>query len=1385
MENSNESKSLNEKDSLYLLSFMDTSDRLDILLLEIRHLQQSIIDSLHAPTLYLPLRFEEKLIFGGWVTQENWDKRDVATIASRSIVRYPEPIEASRTYYRSNERSNNKDICGDAFTDDLLLQDDRTKDEYIEKWQEVRRNLCKRIGEIWAGDLWARGERRNYYALCELQLLKQQIFKDKVSLYKNAKRANILCLISAKRKLKRPAFMILKRGVLYRVERYISILRTHQQSFGKSLDFGLLRYPRPSIERRREIGIFNDFLANRTRDIQHDMLHLLCSAIGKKSSVMNKHNIPNVMHGWSQFSKVRSTQLYDDVARDACDHKGDTYQDVSYIDTSIWSPDRPDLQPLVAREVAKTIIRSHLENLNEKYLSDSNDNLAKLVVDLSKTMVDNLAGVKGLEPILDNHNELLRFIVQDLLATSIKGSAYVYALYLDIIGEGLEDQLHSQKGIRLDIAYDLTSGVSSYNEHYLWYFRLQLVSAWLQYILVDKSTNLDEIVFNGVEQISDRLLSFLDENTPHVRIAVGRSWQRLCKKLKLNLANSHFLSEVKKWRLNRLTDTWNDENCEGQSGKKEYHRAIMPLDIRVQNYLFRQIIHQKRQYNKIDTQVGYKLLSGIKDSELTGTVKDEYGLSSEWLGIPHIEQKDKEKEESHYLHPRYFFRYLYDIPYQAALLRSMDLLKGEKWRKEVDYWESFTKQMHEDIVLGRDIFSFGLEFYTWRRDSPKDRLLTCINLLTFCLPSFIRTNSINRNGEAHELKVKLVNFCQDVSKQLIEWLYAEELSINDLHDNNTLKLKNIEHSIHQIMLFIENNNHKKVQKKNTGQKGGCLKNNAYVHEFGAVHFMATFSGMKTKNAKNIRRLEQLCGYKLKALLNILNNIWSAHDELKRLTNRDDEQLRGSSISHIIDSILQLGNLRNYLQIRDEKFYKKPDESSDASLSSEHYFYELLLKAFGDSDTWYKKDERDDEKITWAMPKELQPVMVSRLSATSYYEVASSLEVKKEPVDKNKHPQNAFSLYEVLAKKEGGWVANVDTNHPYAKTIYTNTIGRYDFIGFTPVHLPCKCSIASFKKEQVDKMWEERFVSHFSRREVALPLKIYGNTVKLSDQTKNHCDFFTEDYKILTILSISLQRRAMRLNLVFRLLHAVRLLQENKEDHFAQSSAERHLQEMIKAANKEGKDDKQEGKTPLVIKALLTDGWGDLVLVFMYEKADKLDNKNVLIKQGAFLEHFFELQNSLYEDFMVDRTEMIYTPACFDAIMYYNSQCIDQSEKCTAYRFYILIRFQEDRKMERLIENFSKAIEKKSSKKPSWMKDIKVFDMPGMFDCRIYFRVNYKKFVEDNCDEPFYMQLLNWLEEVDKNDSEWFWYRNLLSVVDKFETGIERLNSREGHYETSL
>lgn len=1383
-------------DKMYLLSFIDTSDRLDILLLEIRHLQQSIIDSLHVPTLLLPLRYEEEIIFGEWqaALESETSLPDIATVASRGILRYPAPGECTRSYYKTDQL-----ICGEDEANGYGTEEKESPEfessALGQKRKGMRRQLHDRIGQVWIEDLWSRSERRNYHALRALQILKQQIFKDKVCLYRYGKSANLLDLQEDKieRHLSKPAFMIAKRGIMKRVGRYIAILRTHQQSFGKSLDFGLQRYPRPSIERRREIGIFNDFLSNRSRDIQHDMLHLVnhLTEDRKKKEQPKENNgreISMLFHGWSQFTSVKNTQLYDDVARYSEDFQHNDYQDVSYVDTSIWSPDRPDLQPLIAREVARSILKSRLEGLSDTYLSNRSNDLTQLMVQLSRIIVDECEDNKQLQVLHETSRKLVYTLAMDLLAASVKGASYLYALYLELIAEGLENQLRSQTGIRLEIAFDLNSGVGAYYKDFMWYFRLRLTAHWVKNLLqarkqedVEKNVappgnlEMNNTLIEGVDNVCEDILTFLDENTPKMRKSVGHHWQSIVEKMMEVIGESSMLEEAKQWRLKRADDSLcekvNEGEVEYEKGEKKYHRSTMLLDVRVQNYLVRLLVAQKKQEYK---PLYYMDLSGFTYKGQLEKFAYYYGFPGPFQqNIPYIAASDNGLETlTKCYHPRNLFRQLHDIPHQCAILRSMDLLGTSRHSRSLRFsWVELTRQIHKDMNLGRDLFSIALEFYTWRRDSPKSRLLSCMNLIAFSLPAF------QSGAKIPDPNNKLTKASQKIVEKLEMWMYADD--VTDIQEK-------IKEQLNQVKNKITNCTHISLQQEAVGVKGGPI-NEEFIANYGAVAINGAFSILKASDSNSIRRLEQLAGYKLKHLLKLLRDYreyiqknlfkgencsiasssqdkeyWNCFDELREL-EKDVTEHTKSHDTHIVDNLSQLGSLHAFLKIRDEH----------VCTSSDHYFYKLLFNSIG--------SEWPENNSKWTLPQLITPVMLVRMAVSNFYKSADVLKNTEEGDsgfvnnDADNLPRNAYNLYEVLSK--GSWVEK-SLDGKSIRTRYLNTLGRYDVVGMTPVRLPCKCTVPQFEEGIKDRL-DEHFVTHFSRREIAWMLNIYrfSGPQPVDTVSSKHCDVFDDenDYQVVSILSLSLQRRAMRLNITHRLLDAV--TNNHLENHYADTTVERALQTMIKNNNKQ-----------LNIKALLTDGWGDLLLVFLY-KNDNEDSNIKLEQKGQLLEDFFNLQNSLYEDFMIDRTEMIYTPQCLDAIVYRQASLYEKGiEEEKNYRFYFSIRFQDDRKLERVIRNFVATLQTKFKNKNTckpdeadipWIKEIVVFDMPGAYDVRVYFKVDYTAYMLNKPDS-IYVAMIDWLRKVDKQDPAWKAYKNMLSVIDKLETGIERFsNCNEG------
>lgn len=810
---------------MYLLAFMDTVERLDILLLEIRHLQQSIIYLLRTPALYRPLRYEGDYIFGNWTAFEkdndapnNKTTRAFDTfIASQSIIRYPSPRKAV-SFFKKIEEEN---------ITIPFETDDENKNEKRENTDKV---LKAKIGEIWLGDQWVRELRRHYYALRSLQILKQQVFRDKVTLFREAKDAELLNKKSITKSTKLPALMVLRSGIMFRINRYLNILQTHQQNFSKSVSYGIQGFPRPTTERRRQLGVFSDFLSETTVNLNKEMGHLLQEIMPKEELQEHNKRRPlqiHVLHGWSPEPRVSSSQLYDNIGRTTkIKEDGDgkiasrasKVEDSYYIDSSFWSPDCPAHQVLITKEIASLYITNLLSNMDDSFLSNSESHFAFLMRSLFRQINETTQAedVPVLQSINDNIHQLIRDLAKDFLSVSIKGIPYIYSIFLANLGKGLESVLMHQGVIRLDRLHELQGGCRSINDYFEWYFRLRLSCYWMKQITHIPHHHIDKIVLQGCRQVCDEIIDYLDKCTPSTREPVGYLWQRLARELEKIIEKSPVVSQVHQWRRKRSKDKWNDvRNC---AGERKYYRSTAKLDIHLQNYLFRKALLNKCQednplHSFCNENKGY-----INEDMLAKAFYQQYKIAADTNKIPHIDGITLQ-------HPHWLFRHLYDIPFQCSAMRSIDLIKPNNNNHNSD-WKEFIHACHYDMSMGRNLFAIAMEFHIWSHESPRHRLSVVINLLEHYFKDFEK-----------ELKTPLIN-------HLYIWLEGEPSK----KENATI--------IYDEIKAISTA--KALRKSCTEQ---------WLKSFPATEIAACFAFIE--QSPNIeRRMEQLCGYKLREILNI-------------------------------------------------------------------------------------------------------------------------------------------------------------------------------------------------------------------------------------------------------------------------------------------------------------------------------------------------------------------------------------------------------------------------------------------------------------------------------------------------------------------------------------
>jgi hypothetical protein len=322
--------------------------------------------------------------------------------------------------------------------------------------------------------------------------------------------------------------------------------------------------------------------------------------------------------------------------------------------------------------------------------------------------------------------------------------------------------------------------------------------------------------------------------------------------------------------------------------------------------------------------------------------------------------------------------------------------------------------------------------------------------------------------------------------------------------------------------------------------------------------------------------------------------------------------------------------------------------------------------------------------------------------TNIYPILNPKNITQNPYESD-HSQ---PLDKVLSKSV--WLNKKRQGHK--NEIGYTMLGRYDAIVIRETKWPCRCLIQQVPEEKdeetkveklavkmgvkieaiesiqikldiktglVEKKKEiERFVPYFSRRETALHMDV---------KPLDNAAFFEKE-DVFAIIVVSLQRRPMRLDFLFRLLH------DKKESYLTRFGAE--LEQCLATRPKD-----------VQIRAYLTDGWGDIVLFFSQ------DEKSMSVKSIDWIHKF---QPILFTDVMVDRTETLFAPRCLDYVIANPS-----------YQVMVQVRLLEDRWLSYNSEHFRIFLTKTLPEAFAQQVKVSVFSIPGRKDYHILFHYQDK------------------------------------------------------------
>lgn len=721
-------KNSSSADRVYILGWLDAIEKLDILILELRHLQSTCIYHLRLPDLIQVIRPEEGLLTP--ITENNGDKASCWPIDSQSS---------------DKENNDKQELIWDEFikqfsrgdVHDPLSSIRRLVNKHIPLFPDPLSSpssskdfdkLSNTINTIWEQSIWGDSRKDLYYVLKSAQHLKRQIFADRLLLFiDGAKKLGLLNpdSISDSISINGPEFWILRMAVLSRAQNYLERMADMQQRLAQHVETMPAEYPRQSIHRRREQGTYTQYLAHRVWHLRTDTKELL-KFLGCDLSfgdIEGNEKPTMIFHRWTHNYSSRQGVHLDEVSETT---HGDytpitSRKAIEVVQTNFWAMDRQENQPIICHEIAHHIVRKYYQNLQPQVLANAGDSdhfasLMRHLIHACKSFAIPFEP-KSWEPETTLVNPIE--IASDLLAASINANAYLLAFVLEAVGWGLEHTIVDQHGylphlsINLDLRADFVSSRASHLRD--WYLRGRIIIAWLRHI-EDQDNPLDRWLLDGVEELLTQINEFLDLTTRHPEDRSGFYWRALADRTEAIINELDTADVVKQWRKERR-----DDNYEYGEHLLPQHYLRIPTPLR--NLLARVLANNTVKRNKYchaiskhdDHCVSTALQNIFNDTDITHNIKTPKHLTEDKF----IHEENNERQ---------LFKHVFDIPWQCSLLRAEDFLKRNLGDSHQDRLERLYYEVNNDTSLGRRLFFIAMEAHLNQIQPPCERLGIAIRL---------------------------------------------------------------------------------------------------------------------------------------------------------------------------------------------------------------------------------------------------------------------------------------------------------------------------------------------------------------------------------------------------------------------------------------------------------------------------------------------------------------------------------------------------------------------------------------------------------------------------------------------------------------------------------
>lgn len=793
----------------------DALERFDTTILEIRHLQVNLIYALRLAELHRALRHEESYVFGSVEIQEgnneNGSREDdvncrktiswsalfeddinapgpgsIHLLGDIFVPRMPKPLDEAIFADIDSTDGSPTQVDGLEGRPEIFMH----LFDYDRFELDVHGPMRRAVRQHLMCGQWDDQFRMNYDLLLALQALKRNVVTDKLHLYWWGWRSLVSgglprdTSLSGKpsgereppqAETRRAQLYMARAGALDNLRTYVERLADYHAQFEKTLDLGSQDNHRPITGRRREQGLYHFALAEQTREHYDDASILMSRltrprdiraggsrsertvrGIGRGSAVM--------VHRWQHKFTSSNLGLLDISRSRRIDKRPLEYgpspsYSVHTVNTSFWTPDRQDFRPTIMHECAHCLLKESYADLGDLGLLRKNDLLSSLV----RMMKTAVRSVESMEADIPGTENLVREVLADLIAISVSGPSYLFGVFQELFGVGIEQTLGWPAwGEVRDLSLARTTIPNGFGDQKItaeWYVRLMTLANFLEIIERDQSNPLTHVLVEGVRQACVELLSYLEGQIRIYQPSWGEEIRELTRRLSLVIRLSPMGSEVRKYRLERRAsvpgqpDTVLSEAVRGRlvealiDLKRSPGRALSyektSDDLRAladdaakiverispwSSFPVGDFPEQGQEQNKDET---FSLRNLGWDLQRFSTLC--IGRNTATLKPIDDALRDRGQLQPHKLFKRAagrlpIFETIDDVPWQCSLIRSMELTWNHvgTGARQVG---CLAEELGEDFAPGRTMHQVALEFWTYDRKRPHDRLSEAIRLV--------------------------------------------------------------------------------------------------------------------------------------------------------------------------------------------------------------------------------------------------------------------------------------------------------------------------------------------------------------------------------------------------------------------------------------------------------------------------------------------------------------------------------------------------------------------------------------------------------------------------------------------------------------------------------